>query len=298
MRSPVIATSLLLTILTAGAGAASGEATPGAAGTTTLFWASTDAVGEFALEVTIDFGQENSCDLAAGTARAADDEFASHSLFLVEGPEGISWGFGTSSGGFAQVHAPGIVDTRDGDQGDSRSASGTGFGGSFSGWHRLTVAGMNLAAWENDLIGDASVALDVSCEEPFEVLDARGGLDLRLDSTWTMSGGTGASAFLVGSVNVGDQARLTTHAQEARVVASGYGVQAGMLTVDHPNGTEEWHLGSPLVDFYSLDGAAGAYHLTLDRVGAALNGFWAMTVGYSPGFDLAPGLQTKPGVTF
>ncbi len=294
MRIPIMLACLTFNLFVG----AAATAEPADDGTTALHWATTDALDAFAVEVTIEFGRENPCEVAAGVASAASDDFASYDVFIMEGPTGPSWSFGGSTKGFAQVHAPGIVDTRESDNDGLMSASGAGFRGTLSGLHRLTVAGMNLAPWDNDITGNASLSLDVSCGQPFHVLDSRSSRDLRLDSTWSLHGGTGASAYLVGSVNLDDAATFTTQADRARVIAAAAGTHAGRVTVDHPAGTEQWPLGAPDIDFHTLDGAAGTYRLTLDRVGVFPEIFWALMAGYDGDFDLTPGLRDERTVTF
>ena len=267
------------------------EATGSLEGITELHWGFREEVPFLVVEVTVDFGTENDCEVLSADSSYIDGP-GPRSLDLYERGDSVGWGMSSSGSGYASVHA-GDVDTRDvlGASGNGGGASWTS--GTFDGTLVFTSLVRHPQPYEENpfLEEEYSFALSITCEKPFSVARARTGGTGLMANADNLDGGAGAEVFLVGSANAQDQASLEFVAPEVRAMSDGFGYHAGQVVLDHPDGQAAWTytpltLGAQGV----LAGGPGTYTFTVDQAGAYIDVLWAAAWGLDGELDLAAGL--------
>lgn len=232
------------------------------------------------LELQVDFGNDNECELRDGSA-SGPGPLGPRDLSLYESETGLSWSMG-SRGSVASAHQ-GEIDTRTDGEGGSAGTSSTR--GSFEGPMTLTYLGRFLEAG-NDFVGGAAFTFSIECDAPFAILQAQGGTTLVLANEANLAGGTGAEAT-VGSVNVQDQATADFASPRVRAAGDGFGFQAAMVRVQHPGGSADWMWTPVGGEAQFLEGGPGQYTFTVDRAGAYFEAFWLAAWGLDGDVDLA-----------
>lgn len=250
---------------------------------TEFHWGLFEDAPALVLEVSVDFGDDNTCEVREGSARGPGP-LGPGDLTLYETGWGLSWS-SSSSGSLASAHH-GDVDTRTDSSGSGASRGATW--GSFEGPMTITFLGRNLESG-NDFVGGASITFTIECENPFSITSARGGSVVLLANESNLAGGTGAETP-EGSVNVQDAASQSFTAPVVRAAADGFGYQYASVTLEHPDGSEEWTwvpeavVGLNEAQFFQ--GGPGDYTFTVDRAGAYVDAFWVAAWGLDGDVDL------------
>lgn len=232
------------------------------------------------LEVRVDFGDDNTCELRDGSA-SGPGPAGPRDLSLYESDTGLSWSMG-SQGTLASAHHE-EVDTRS--DGEGHSAGRGTMWGSFKGRMTLTYLGQFLEAG-NDFVGGAAFTFSIVCDEPFAILAAQGGTSLVLVNEANLAGGTGAETP-GGSVNLQDQAKGDFASPRVRAAGDGFGYQAATVNVQHPEGSVDWEWTPVGGEAQFLEGGPGQYAFTVDRAGAYFDAFWLAAWGLDGEVDLS-----------
>ncbi|MBW3583815.1 MAG: hypothetical protein KY455_12010 [Euryarchaeota archaeon] len=241
--------------------------------------------GDILVEIGVDYGADNACMVYMGAAGRSDGTGLRRIKMSDDG--GWSAGSGGSTLTYvAQAHA-GPVDTRDitDFSGGFWAGRSWTWGDHFRGNETWTFAAFDTM---DVTFGDETrqgFEFEIGCRDPFTVTSKAGSTSVIGFDEKTMEG-TGASFSTLfgpeGAVNVQDGVAGTFDHDETVLAIRGFsgaGTSAGKVTLDHPQGSDQYLINSasPNVDHR---GPAGAYDLRVDRVGIALaDVFWGILGG-------------------
>ncbi len=243
-----------------------------------LFKAPRDLTGLFAARLRFEWAGENTCSgvLAASGPRVSPN----HVYYWSEWKSATTFDWTSLyRASNLQIHGAGAIDTRSLDQTSGNWGFAPFFSGkTFTDYLEVTYRAFDVAAW-NSSVTDAPVWIELTCERPFTVAGIEAGTDGRSFTRDSLNEGVGASVQMVqpsATVSVGDKLRHTLDEASVLFSVRSYqgqnGTAIGRLTLQHPQGTESWEpSGNPFYtdEIINFSGIAGAYDVTLDRVGAA-----------------------------
>jgi hypothetical protein len=203
---------------------------------TEFHWASNETLPGFALEFTAELGDDNDCEVLAGSGSGAG-RTGPRNILIRETDDYVGWGSG-GSGDLAAAHA-GPVDTRTESSGGGSTLHGSS--GAVSGSVRFTLLATTVAPVDSPFFREpVSLALSIACAQPFSIHGVSAGSSVALFDAGNLAGGAGAEVFIAGSAAAQDKAAATIAGSRVRAAAAGFGLHGGQVVLDHPRGQETW----------------------------------------------------------
>lgn len=260
-----------------------------------VFFATAEELGQAGASFRLSADEATECALEMRSAGRSDG--ASVRIRTMESSEHglLFWGASSSSSSLVHAHVEDLVDTREHTQGGGWGASVSRITFPVSGTIELTVVGSHLSPWPDELLEDwpfedfpppeHSIAFGAECEGPVDV-ELSGARELAILTPLYASSGVGAWVALVGNVLVGGHEGGDVTAPEVRFRSGSFGEQAGVMTLEHPEGEETWALSPATPGFVAVDGGPGEYGFEVSRVGVRFEAFWSFLAGMHPVDDL------------
>lgn len=240
-------------------------------------WSSDDVRGEAGLLVRVDVPETTACRFAGGLAQSTAGN-AVRAVFAVHGERVEAWSV-TSPTSDTSLHVAGLIDTR-----EERSSAGhleahktTIEVPTMRGVADVVVLGRNLEAWPSQVLDGASLLVHVECDGAFHIVSLHTTRTFAASDSRSIGGGVGAHIEPGASLALFDEASARAVGDRGYFVWGSIG-GAGLLTLEHPRGTERWTVESPATQTFTGD--PGDYRATIERVGADLDYFFAALVGF------------------
>lgn len=253
-----------------------GQPTPLADLEPILTWSTDRLSGEAGFLATLHADEPVHCLFQGGYAQLAGRTGVT-GVFALQGDALNAWSV-TDSAQASHVHVAGLVDSRQeaGPGGDREARQTTFEAPSWRGDARFLLLARDLEAWPSTILDGASLAASVRCDGPVTVSRIHTTKAFTLVDAQTLAGGIGAHTSPGASLALFDEENGTVQGDAGLFLWGSIG-GAGTLTLDHPEGRQQWAIAGPSTN--ALLGAPGAYDANLVRAGADLDYFFAVLAG-------------------